>query len=363
MRTTIFFTTSSLVLALGACTPDVPADESDSSETGDGDGDPGDGDGDGDPGDGDGDPGDGDGDGDGDQACECPDDGSWDQCGVAEQPLLVHSTFTWPPNTTELELDEICTVGSIDASVTVTLDCPAGEVSIAVDTEPAWAPAFVVGEQVRLRASESLGMSEGDDWQYMRWRIDRADDSAMLASYINSGTSEPNLIGDPYTVEIVSGVCEPECIEGKNQAVGVRLGAGDEELLLFAGQSSELGEHLIRIGQAEQRSCTDLDPGRYTMLVTHTETPADACALVLDQSYSSQEQLECGIGPNGVVPCNWTIAFDGSQYLWSFSDVGSSGDYSCAGLNLLSVPEGDTLGSVSPDGAVLTWDGVLYDRD
>jgi len=27
------------------------------------------------------------------------------------------------------------------------------------------------------------------------------------------------------------------------------------------------------------------------------------------------------------------------------------------------VPEGDTLGSVSPDGAVLTWDGVLYDRD
>ncbi|HVH98704.1 MAG TPA: hypothetical protein VM869_08340 [Enhygromyxa sp.] len=361
MRTTIFFTTSSLVLALGACTPDVPADESDSSETGDGDGDPGDGDGDGDP---------GDGDGDGDQACECPDDGSWDQCGVAEQPLLVHSTFTWPPNTTELELDEICTVASIDAGVTVTLDCPAGEISIAVDTEPAWVPAFAVGEQVHLQASESLGMSEGDDWHSMRWRIDRADDSAMLANYINSGTSEPNFIGDPYMIEVVDGVCQRFCEPPGNPSpewiyedVGVRFIAEADELLLFAGQRSELGDHLIRVGAASQRECTDADPGGYNILITHTEAPADACALVLDQSYSSQEQLECGIGPNGVVLCNWTIAFDGSQYLWSFSDVGSSGDYSCAGLNLLSVPEGDTLGSVSPDGAVLTWDGVLYDRD
>jgi hypothetical protein len=114
---------------------------------------------------------------------------------------------------------------------------------------------------------------------------------------------------------------------------------------------------------ADQHTCTDGDPGRYIIFVTHTEAANDACALVLDQSYSSQEQLECGLGPNGVELCNWIIGFDGSQYTWSYSDVGQSDDYTCAGLDLLSVPEGEVLGSVSADGAVLTWDGVLYDRD
>lgn len=90
---------------------------------------------------------------------------------------------------------------------------------------------------------------------------------------------------------------------------------------------------------------------------------ADACDLVLGQSYSSQEELECGITPNGVVLCNWTIGFDGSMYTWSFSDVGDSGDYTCAGLDLLSVPEGNVLGTVSPTGDVLDWQGHLYDRD
>jgi hypothetical protein len=89
----------------------------------------------------------------------------------------------------------------------------------------------------------------------------------------------------------------------------------------------------------------------------------DACELVLGQSYSSQEELECGLGPNGVVLCFWTIGFDGSMYNWSYSDVGDSGDYTCAGLDLLSVPEGEVLGTVSPSGDVLDWQGVLYDRD
>jgi hypothetical protein len=89
----------------------------------------------------------------------------------------------------------------------------------------------------------------------------------------------------------------------------------------------------------------------------------DACELVLDQSYSSQEELECGLGPNGVVLCNWSIGFDGSFYTWSFSDVGDSGDYSCSGLDILSVPEAQVLGTVSPAGDVLDWQGHLYDRD
>lgn len=361
-----------LALTLGACTSDAPADGDDSSESGSetaGDGDHGDGDqGDGDQGDGDGDQGDGDGDqgdgdGDGDPSCECPDGGNYDQCSVEEDPLLLLSTFTWPPNTSELELDEICTVASIGAGVAVTLDCPAGQVEITLEIEPAWVPAFTTGEQVHLRASESLGMAQGDSWQHLRWRIDRADDSQMLANYIDSGDSTPNLIGDPYTIEVVSGVCEPECLEGKSQAVGVRFTADGEEVLLFAGQSGELGEQEIRVRTADLHTCTDLDPGRYTMLVTPTDAANDACALVLDQSYSSQEQLECGLGPNGVALCNWTVGFDGSQYTWSHSDVGEGGDYSCAGLDLLNVPEGEVIGSVSPDGAVLTWYGVAYDRD
>ena len=55
--------------------------------------------------------------------------------------------------------------------------------------------------------------------------------------------------------------------------------------------------------------------------------------------------------------------FDASDYLWHHSDVGESGDYTCDGLDLLSVPEGDLLGTVSPTGDVLDWQGQLYDRD
>jgi hypothetical protein len=89
---------------------------------------------------------------------------------------------------------------------------------------------------------------------------------------------------------------------------------------------------------------------------------SDACSLVLDQSYASREQLECGLGPDGVVLCNWTIDFDGSQYVWNYSDVGQSDAYACDGLDLLSVPGGEVLGTVTADGAELTWAGVLYDQ-
>lgn len=271
----ITLTASSFVLALAACTPSSPADESDSSETGDGDEDPGDGDED--PGDGDGDPGDGDGDdeagdGDGDPSCACPAEGPWDQCGVAEQPLLLNTGFGWPQDFEELELDELCTVASIEAGVTVMLGCASGEVEILIETEPAWVPAFAVGEQVHLRASESSG--EGDLWAGFGWRIDSADDSQMLANYVSTDDSTPNLIGDPYAIDIVSGVCQAICDDipeaGVSEQVGVRFTDADDELLLFAGQSSELGDQLIRVAAAKQVRCSDGAPGNYHIFISQS---------------------------------------------------------------------------------------------
>ena len=93
------------------------------------------------------------------------------------------------------------------------------------------------------------------------------------------------------------------------------------------------------------------------------DLPPDACDLVADQSYASQDQLECGLGPNGVELCNWTLSFTVSNYTWTYSDVGESSEYACSGLELISVPEAQPLGLVSADGSTLTWDGVLYLRD
>jgi hypothetical protein len=351
MHKTWVFATSSLALLLGACTPKAPAD-GDEETSGDSVGDLGDGDGDGDSGDGDGDP------------CSCPGGGSFDQCGV-QPPIPLDVTFGWPSGTQiDGPVDEICTVFGIDPGVTATFDCPSGVTLVIIDTEPAWVPAFAVGEQVRVRASTSFGMAEGGEgWPYTNFRVDRADDSAMLVSYVNSRRETPNFIDDTFATEIVTGLCEPSCGSAKTEPVAVRFFAGDEQLELFAGQIGELGEHRIQVAQADSRTCTDSEPGRYRISITHTNASADACALVLDQSYSSQEQLECGLGPNGPELCNWTISFDGSQYAWHYSDVGQVDDYGCAGLELLSVPDGEVLGSISADGSLLTWDDVPYNRD
>ncbi|MFO7567676.1 MAG: hypothetical protein R6X02_33855 [Enhygromyxa sp.] len=88
----------------------------------------------------------------------------------------------------------------------------------------------------------------------------------------------------------------------------------------------------------------------------------NACALVLDRVYTSNEQLECGLGPGGVALCYWSVRFDGEQFVWNYSDISEAGGYDCVDLDLVARPDGEHLGTVSADGSSLIWSGVGYSR-
>lgn len=88
----------------------------------------------------------------------------------------------------------------------------------------------------------------------------------------------------------------------------------------------------------------------------------DACSLVVDQTFPSVEELEIGLGPDGVVMGHWSISFTGDSFQWEHSDVAESGSYSCAN-GILSGTTGAAPpyeGSFDPTSRVLLWDGVEY---
>jgi hypothetical protein len=91
----------------------------------------------------------------------------------------------------------------------------------------------------------------------------------------------------------------------------------------------------------------------------------DACILIADTTFVSVNQMECGLGPDGVVTrCNWRVAFTASAYTWSHSDVVESGAYSCDGATIIATRAAASttplLGRLDPQTGQLTWDGATY---
>src|SRR2546423_7642426 len=76
----------------------------------------------------------------------------------------------------------------------------------------------------------------------------------------------------------------------------------------------------------------------------HGSTPAvehAACSALEGASWRSVAQLECGLGPNGPVLCNWQLTFstetqDTSRFDWAHSDVGQSGSVRCQDQSIIS---------------------------
>lgn len=94
-----------------------------------------------------------------------------------------------------------------------------------------------------------------------------------------------------------------------------------------------------------------------------TDTDVDACAAVSGRTFASLEELECGLGPNGVVLCHWhlTLSANGS-WTWQHSDYGESGTWTCAEgvvTGLISGP-GAYTGTYDTVTGTLTWDGHDY---
>lgn len=93
-----------------------------------------------------------------------------------------------------------------------------------------------------------------------------------------------------------------------------------------------------------------------------------ACTALEGLSFRSLTQGECGLTPNGVAYCNWSIRFetyDGetkSRFTWSHSDVGESGMATCDGNVIRAEGAGTTVYEGTYDEATdqLVWDNLAY---
>ena len=87
--------------------------------------------------------------------------------------------------------------------------------------------------------------------------------------------------------------------------------------------------------------------------------PDATCPQIVGATFRSVDELECGLGREGPVLCNWQITFEeDGDYLWNYSDVGEGGTYGCQGGNL-SI-SGESVVDFDPATGILTWDGVDY---
>jgi hypothetical protein len=95
-----------------------------------------------------------------------------------------------------------------------------------------------------------------------------------------------------------------------------------------------------------------------------TTSPQDACGQLAGKIYTSVDQGECGLGPNGVTLCHWTVSFDDAQnFRWAHSDVSEQGPYSCSHNQIVGQRGTNTssiAGTIDSTTGQLTWDGMTY---
>jgi hypothetical protein len=86
------------------------------------------------------------------------------------------------------------------------------------------------------------------------------------------------------------------------------------------------------------------------------------CEGVAGATFSSTEEHECGLGPDGPVMCTWTLTFDASTWTWTHSDYGESGSWSCVDGAITGTSTSGTYdGAWDPATGELTWDGLSYE--
>jgi hypothetical protein len=104
---------------------------------------------------------------------------------------------------------------------------------------------------------------------------------------------------------------------------------------------------------------TDTD----TVETDDTDTVPDAaCAALVDRTFASVEEGECGLGTDGPSMCTWHVSFTATTWTWQHSDYGADGTYTCAD-GVISAEGTSAPGSASYDPVAdqLTWDGVVYE--
>lgn len=88
-----------------------------------------------------------------------------------------------------------------------------------------------------------------------------------------------------------------------------------------------------------------------------TGASADDCAFLIGKAFLSDAELECGLGPDGPVPCHWSVSFTATTFDYQYSDVGESGNYVCTGG---MIDAGDITGTIDAATGELVWSDVIY---
>ncbi|HEY8377659.1 MAG TPA: hypothetical protein VIK91_14285 [Nannocystis sp.] len=93
-----------------------------------------------------------------------------------------------------------------------------------------------------------------------------------------------------------------------------------------------------------------------------TGAPLDDCEFLVGRTFKSDEELECGITPNGVELCHWTIVFTADTYSHHYSDVVEDGTYTCDAGVITAKGAGQMShgGTIDAAAGELVWDGVVY---
>lgn len=188
---------------------------------------------------------------------------------------------------------------------------------------------------------------------------DPTDPSASTgqAGESTTDTGPPLLCEDTGLPEYFPAGC-PDLLLPQLPAAGCYeecTGPGDP---CVAGRCTEVQVDPCPCGD-DPEACCDACTGSAWLCLD--EVPKDACEEIVGRTFTSIEQLECGITPDGVVLCNWSVDFrvDG-EFIWMYSDIGEAGTYTCENGIITLTSGQDVAQSYDPVTGVLTWDDVDY---
>jgi hypothetical protein len=91
-----------------------------------------------------------------------------------------------------------------------------------------------------------------------------------------------------------------------------------------------------------------------------------ACFELEGRTFTSVNELECGLTPDGVSRCHWIVSFATrdtatSDVSWSYSDIHETGRAECRGQAVVATTGGRTVhGTYDPDSGTLIWAGEHY---
>lgn len=104
-------------------------------------------------------------------------------------------------------------------------------------------------------------------------------------------------------------------------------------------------------------SGTDTDESSST-----TGAPVGDCSFLVGKVFLSDEELECGKGPNGVEMCPWQLTFTADTFDHKLSDFGLQGTYTCIDgvIDAVDMQQNAHGGTIDAATGELVWDEIVY---